>query len=117
MYKKLLPSSKMIKFLDCYLDFVPARSRCGSLCASSGVNCMFSVKRNGLICGDRILRLDGCVVRTMADVKSVLSKHKIGDLLSVVVDRRDAPSTTKNVSVVGKEEFTNIAWFFQPIPY
>ena len=52
----------------------------------------------------------------MADVKNVLSKHKVGDVLSVVVDRRDAPSTTKKVAVVGKEEFANIAWFFHPIP-
>ena len=105
------------KFLDCYLDFVPARSRRESLLACSGVNCMFGVERNGLDCGDRILRLDGCVIRTMADVKSVLSKHEVGDLLSVVVDRRDAPSATKKVSVVGKDEFANIAWFFLPIPY
>lgn len=78
---------------------------------------MFGVERNGLDCGDRILRLDGCVIRTMADVKSVLSKHEVGDLLSVVVDRRDAPSATKKVSVVGKDEFANIAWFFLPILY
>ena len=105
------------KFLDCYLDFVPARSRRGSPQDCSGVNCMFGVERNGLVCGDRILRLDGCVIRTMADVKSVLSKHEVGDVLSVVVDRRDAPSTTKKVSIVGKDEFANIKWFFQTIPY
>ncbi len=45
--------------------------------------------RAGLARGDILLEINGTPVRTLADVRSVLSRHRPGDVVSVVVQHGD----------------------------
>ncbi len=49
--------------------------------------------RAGLVRGDILLEVDGTPVRTLADVRSVLSRHRPGDTVSVVVQHGDERRT------------------------
>lgn len=54
---------------------------------STGVYVADVTADNGLEAGDRILSIDGVVVKSTSDISGVLKEHAVGDVLNVAVER------------------------------
>ncbi|MFR9117966.1 MAG: PDZ domain-containing protein [Merdibacter sp.] len=76
----------------------------------------------GLRSGDRIVSVDGSEVSSASDVRAALNKHKIGESISITVERTDRRRTlTSLCRAVGqmntKHTGFSILWAFRCVFY